>query len=588
MKPMAGMEPFSLPPSTRSSLADHLAFLYGAQRAPSVLARLEHLLSRNLRSPLSRPDSSHPLSQRDVFLITYPDQIQSPGRPPLEVLREWIDRRLSDLISGVHLLPFYPSSSDDGFAVIDYRAVDPAFGTWDAVGRLASRYRLMVDVVLNHISASSTWFRSFLAGDPSYEDFFIALDPQTDLTAVVRPRPTPVLARFETAAGPRHIWTTFSADQIDLNYSNPEVLLAMIDVVLNYVRRGAQVLRLDAAAFLWKQPGTSCVHLPQTHRLIQLLRTVLEIVAPWVWLLTETNVPHAENISYFGDGGNEAHWVYQFTLPPLILHTFLSGSSRQLTNWLSEIRPPSNGTCFFNFLASHDGIGLRPVDGILSQEETDRLVRTAQARGGLVSYRAASGGRLEPYELNLTYFDALNGPLDVERDPDTAAARFLASHAILLCLAGVPALYFHSLLGSRSDFAGYDRTGQPRSLNRQKLSLASLEATLTDPRSLPARVFEGLARLLRLRRSQAALHPAGPQEVLRLDPDVFAVLRTNPAADQQLLCLHRVRADPTVRPLRFTRSARREARDLVSGEVVSLDAIPLGPYQVRWLRLDEA
>lgn len=576
---------FSPPPPLLSRLADHLTFLYGEQRTPSLLARLEHLLSPSPQPPLPNPSRS--LTQQDVFLITYPDQVQAPGRPPLEVLADWLDRRLSDVITGVHLLPFHPSSSDDGFSVIDYRTVDPAFGTWDLVRRLASRYHLMVDVVLNHISASSTWFRSFLAGDPSYKDFFIALDPQTDLTAVVRPRPTPVLTPFETAAGPRCIWTTFSTDQIDLNYANPDVLLAMLDVLLNYVRCGARVLRLDAAAFLWKQPGTSCVHLPQTHRLIQLVRTVLDAAAPWVWLLTETNVPHAENISYFGDGSNEAHWVYLFTLPPLVLYSFLRGSAASLTEWLAAVRPPSEGTSFFNFLASHDGIGLRPLDGILSQDEIDWLVDSVRARQGMVSCRAGRGGRLEPYELNLTYFDALNDPLERERHPDTAVARFLASQAILLCLAGVPGLYFHSLLGSRSDFAGYQCTGQPRSLNRQKLSLASLEATLSNRLSLSARVFDGLRNLLRVRRRQPAFHPAAPQQVLSLAPDVFAVLRTSPAGDQELLCLHRVHDHPPTRSLRFAHHRARQATDLLSGEKVSLDAIPLGPYQVRWLRLDE-
>ncbi len=581
-------ERLSLPPPALARLSDHLAFLYGEHVAPLLLTRLETLLHRHLQPPLPRPPTALPYSQRDVFLITYPDQVQAPRRPPLEVLRDWLDRRLADLISGIHLLPFFPSSSDDGFSVIDYRAVDPAFGTWDAVEQLASRYRLMVDVVLNHVSASSAWFRSFLNDDPAARDFFITLDPTTDLAAVVRPRPSPLLTAFDTGAGTRHVWTTFSADQIDLNYANPEVLLAMLDVLLGYVRRGVQVLRLDAVAFLWKQPGTPCVHLPQTHRLVQLIRTVLEIVAPWVRLLTETNVPHAENLSYFGDGHNEAHWVYQFTLPPLVLHTFLSGDATRLTEWLSPVNPPSPDCSFFNFLASHDGIGLRPLDGILSPEQIDALVKTVQSRGGRVSYRTAGTGRQEPYELNLTYFDALNDPAETDNDPDTAIARFLASQAILLSLAGVPALYFHSLLGSRSDYAAYRRTGHPRSLNRQKLSLASLEAMLNDPGSRPTRVFHGLSHLLRLRQRQAAFHPAGPQQVLSLAPDVFAVLRTSPRGDQRVLCLHRVHHRPAIRLLRFPLRGAGQAMDLVSGEGLSLQAIPLAPYQVRWLRLDEA
>ncbi len=583
---MADPERFSLPPPAEARLADHLAFLYGEQNVSTLLARLDALLRRHSPLPIPRPASALPFSQRDVFLITYPDQLQAPGQPPLVVLKDWLDRRLADLISGVHLLPFFPSSSDDGFSVIDYLAVDPAFGSWEAVEQLASRYRLMIDLVLNHVSASSAWFRAFVNDDPAYRDFFIRLDPSTDLSAVVRPRPSPLLTRVETAAGARHVWTTFSADQIDLNYAHPEVLLAVLDVLLHYVRRGAQVLRLDAVAFLWKQPGTPCVHLAQTHRLVQLLRTVLDAAAPWVRLLTETNVPHAENVSYFGDGSNEAHWVYQFALPPLVLHAFLSGDASRLTEWLSPLQPPSPECAFFNFLASHDGIGLRPADGILSQEQIHALVNAAQARGGLVSYRTVGAGRQEPYELNLTYFDALNPPGDAETHPDLAIARFLASQAILLSLAGIPGLYFHSLLGSSSDHAGHRRTGHPRSLNRQKVSLASLEAMLMDSRSRPARVFAGLSHLLRLRRSQAAFHPSAPQQVLSLAPDVLAVVRTSPSGDQRLLCLHRVHDTPTTRLIRFNHSRGQQALDLVSGEKVSLDSIALAPYQVRWLRLD--
>ncbi|MEW6568069.1 MAG: sugar phosphorylase [Chloroflexota bacterium] len=578
---------FSLPPPAREKALDHLAFLYGAERAPELLARLQQLLGRQLQSPIPRPASARPVSEQDVFIITYPDQVQSPGQAPLEVLSNWLEHGLAGLFSGVHLLPFYPSSSDGGFSVIDYRMVDPAFGSWDQVERLAGRYRLMVDAVLNHVSASSSWFRAFLAGDPCYQDFFICLDPATDLTAVVRPRSTPLLTRFETAPGPRFVWTTFSADQIDLNYANPDVLLTMIAVLLHYVRRGAQVLRLDAVAFLWKQLGTPCLHLPQTHRLVQLIRLVLSTVAPWVWILTETNVPHQENVSYFGDGSNEAHLVYLFALPPLTLHAFLSGNASRLTAWLSDARPPSDQAFFFNFLASHDGIGLRPVDGILTPEEIDVLVKAVQARGGRVSHRATIGTGLEPYELNLTYFDALNDPQELEQGLNRAVARFLAAQAILLCLAGIPAVYFHSLFGSRSDFAGFERSGRVRSLNRQKLSLTDLERMLKDPHSLASRVFEGYAQLLRLRRGHRALHPAGAQQVLDLGPDVVAVVRTSPEGDERLLCLQRVTGDPPLHELRLSLPPSQEATDLISGDRLRLGRVPLGPYQVRWLRLDQ-
>jgi sucrose phosphorylase len=577
-----------LPEALDQALADHLAFLYGSRRLPDLLSRLRKLIADNLRPPIPPPSGAGPLTEQDVFLITYPDQIRSPDEPPLRTLLRWLDARLAGAVSGIHLLPFFPYSSDDGFSVVDYRQVRPDLGSWDDVTDIARHYRLMVDAVINHVSIESAWFKGYLAGEPRFQDFFLTIDPDADLSAVVRPRNLPLRTRFAAPEGPRDLWTTFSADQIDLNYANPEVLFAVLEVLLDYVRRGAQLLRLDAVAFLWKEVGTTCIHLPQTHRIVKLIRLVLEAVAPWVSVITETNVPQDENLSYFGDGSDEAHLVYQFALPPLTLHTFLKGDATRLTAWAAGLRLPSDQVTFLNFLASHDGIGLRAVYGILTPKEIDALVREVLARGGRVSYRATGGAGREPYELNLTYFDALNHPQEVEQDVDRAVARFLASQAVLLCLAGIPAVYFHSLLGSRSDVAGFERTAQPRSLNRQKLPQAGLEAVLADAHSLASRVFTGCAHLLRLRRAHPAFHPGGSQQVLDLGPAVVAVLRTSPEANECLLCLQRVSGDPPQLGLRLSLPPSQEATDLVSGEKVRLSHVPLGPYQVRWMRLDQA
>ena len=278
---------------------------------------------RRSAARLSSPSGSpvERLSERDAILITYGDQVQSPPRLPLTVLADFCNRYLAGLVSGVHLLPFYPWTSDDGFSVRNYRVVDPALGDWRAVARFRRRFRLMFDAVINHVSARHAWFRGFRRGDSRYRNHFIVVEGNPDLSQVVRPRALPLLTRFETPTGEKAVWTTFSEDQIDLNFANPEVLLEIIDTLLLYVQHGAEFIRLDAIAYLWKEIGTPCIHLPQTHRIVQLLRAVLDEVAPHVMLITETNVPHADNVSYFGDGYDEAQMVYNFALPPLVLHT---------------------------------------------------------------------------------------------------------------------------------------------------------------------------------------------------------------------------------------------------------------------------
>lgn len=520
-----------------------LRAVYGEATARAWAPRFEALLERErARMP---PAATRPaaLTERDALLITYPDQLREPNRPPLQSLRDFATQRLAGVVSGLHLLPFYPWSSDDGFAVKDYFAVDPAYGSWEDVARLGGDFALMFDGVFNHLSAQSDWFRRSLAGDPDYRDFFVTVDGAPDLTQVVRPRALPLLTEFATAEGPRRVWTTFSADQADLNYRNPAVLLRVTEALLFYVTRGARFVRLDAVAYLWKEIGTSCLHRPQTHALIRFWRAVLDDLAPAVRLITETNVPHADNVAYFGDGTDEAHLVYNFALPPLVLHAFATGRAEILTDWARTLRTPAAQCTFFNFLASHDGIGLNPVRGILSGAEIDALVARARAHGGFISYRHQPDGSPAPYELNLNYLDALSNPAGDE-SPELTLRRFLTAHAILLSLPGVPGLYFHSLVGSRGDRAGAEASGIPRRINREKLARARLEAELDTPGSLRARVFHGLRELLGRRCDDPAFAPTAPAEYLAPDPQVFAVRRHRRGGRGSVWCLHNVSSKP--------------------------------------------
>lgn len=535
------------------------------------------------------PPTRTDLDQRDVFLITYPDQVQEAERPPLESLRHFCQSYLADLITVIHILPFYPWSSDDGFSVIDYRQVDARYGTWKHIQDFRQHFRLMFDAVINHISAKSAWFQSFLQGKPDYEKDFIAIDEEVDLSPVFRPRTTPLLTAFQTAQGEKRVWTTFSADQVDLNYRNPRVLLEIIDLLLFYAQQGASFLRLDAIAFLWKEIGTSCIHLPQTHAMIQLFRAVLEAVAPHVRLITETNVPHDENVSYFGDGTNEAHLVYNFALPPLVLHTLRTGDGSVFANWVASLALPSDQVTFLNFLASHDGIGVGPVRGILSEEEIERLVSGTLARGGFVSYKTNPDGSGSPYELNINYFDALSDPHG-EEPLEVQIRRFLAAHALMLALPGVPAFYFHSLFGSRGWPQGVQQTGQNRTINRQKLVRLELERELADPSSLRARVFSQLKRLIQARAAHPAFTPFGVVwSVVECPPSIFALHRQTRSGEHHALCLQNLSSQSQTFALSAAASILSLSRIWVeligkrTMELNRLSELTLEPYQTLWL-----
>ncbi|GMR09484.1 MAG: alpha-amylase family glycosyl hydrolase [Anaerolineae bacterium] len=561
--------------SPEQRIVDTLHALYGEARNSELTERVQGIIDnhRATQKASARPER---LTERDAVLIAYGDQVTEEGEAPLATLSRLLSDRLEGLISGVHILPFFPYSSDDGFSVIDYRRVSPALGTWADIRSIAADFRLMIDAVINHISSESEWAKAFRRGEPEHRETFIVLDPRTDLSEVVRPRDLPLLTPVETAEGLRHVWTTFSSDQFDLNFANPDIMMEILDLLLFYVRSGAQIIRLDAIAYLWKQVGTRSIHMPQTHQAVKLMRAVLDSAAPGSLLITETNVPHEENLSYFGDGGDEAHMVYQFALPPLTLHTLISGDSSRLTEWATDVQAPYNNVTFFNFLASHDGIGLRPAAEILTDEELEALVALPARSQGDVSYRAVPGSGRSPYELNVTYLDALTDPRE---HPSRGVDRFLTAHAIMLAMPGLPGIYFHSLFGSRNDVDGVQRTGRARSINRQKLDLPSLMAELDVETSDRHRIFEGFAWLLRARASHEAFSPWEQSQVIDVGSEVFGLIRSS-ASGRRVLCLHEVAGRGSE-----VRGAARSglASDLLSGDTVDAGLVRLAPYQSRWI-----
>lgn len=568
----------SLSYNVETDIRSHLKSLYPRQSKQIFDELLALLTDFSQRLPKTSTNSPH-LSEKDAILIVYGDQIQAPGEATLQTLSDTLKKHLKGVLNTVHILPFYPFSSDDGFSVIDYTAINATMGNWDNVTVLRKDFCLMFDAVINHISIQSDWFQGFLRGEAPYTDFFITVDPETDLSSVTRPRTHPLLTPFDTALGEKYVWTTFSSDQVDLDYKNPKVLLAIVEVLLTYVEHGAKFIRLDAIGYLWKEIGTSCIHLPQTHQVIRLFRSIFNAVAPQVIIITETNVPHIENISYFGDGFNEAQMVYNFSLPPLILHTLYTSDATTLSRWSANLKTPSKQTGYFNFTASHDGIGIVPAKGILSDAEIDNLVQKTLAHNGLVSYKTNPDNTQSPYELNITLFDALSDP-NSDEPQSLKVARFIVSQAIMLALSGVPGIYGHSFVGAHNNLIGVEETGRARTINREKWLQSEFESALANPNTIAAQVFKQYTQLLKIRTSHLAFHPFGKQHIISANPSLFIVVREAPNDSESVLCIHNVSP--------FTQTYKPEIisplEDLSSGDIISASELILQPYQVRWLR----
>ncbi|AOV16553.1 hypothetical protein BJI67_05240 [Acidihalobacter aeolianus] len=508
--------------------------LYECAGMDEAIAGLESRLSEGLPEVRPRP----PLSERDALLITYGNTFSAPGEAPLATLRRFLRDHVGSAISLVHLLPIFPYSSDDGFSVVNYREVNHELGNWDNIVAIGAEYGLALDLVLNHCSRSHLWFQDYIRGEAPGRDYFVEADPDDPrLALVTRPRNSPLLTPVEVRdQGSRWVWTTFSADQVDLNFANPAVLLEFVDILLDYIRHGARIVRLDAVAYLWKKLGTPCINLPETHAVVKCLRLVVDAVAPGTQLLTETNVPQAENLSYFGDG-DEAHLIYQFSLAPLLLHALTLGRTSALRTWASAVPAPPPGASYVNFTASHDGVGLRPLEGLVSEADRDALLRRMRERGGYVSMRRLPDGRDSPYELNISYFSALGGD-----DGEVAQlARFLLAQTVALSLQGVPALYVQSLIATESDLLGVERTGQTRAINRRRWDYGELSGLLAREGSVQARCLSEIVRRLKLRQAHRAFHPEAAQQILDSDDGVFAVLRTPRPVDRgvsmPVLCL---------------------------------------------------
>lgn len=568
----------------RQRAGAELELIYGADKGQQILQRLTAMLARR-RANIAAAEHTTLWDEQSQILICYGDSLKPDegDEPPLKTLDHFIATRLNNTFSGVHVLPFFPFSSDDGFAVVHYAEVNPDVGSWQEIQHLATRVQLMADLVLNHISRESLWFTDYLADMAPGRDYFIELPPDTDVSMVTRPRATPLLAPVYTRRGKRYVWATFSKDQIDLNYANPDVLMEMLNILINYLEHGIRIVRLDAVAFLWKELGTACIHLPQTHAVVRLMRAILDYLAPGSLLITETNVPHQENLSYFGDRSQhaapEANMVYQFTLPPLLIHTLTTGDASAFAEWAASLPELPDDCTYFNFTASHDGVGVRALEGLLPPHEIEQMLELMKRFGGYVSMKANPDGTDSPYEMNITYFDAMKG---TRKGEDAwQIIRFLCSQSIMMGLKGIPGVYFHSLTGTTNDYGNVSRDGGLRAINRKKWRVSELEDQLKAV--TPTRfVFKAMTQLLNVRRREPCFHPNAPQQILDLGPGIIAFTRGPLAGGRLLLAIHNVTEHP--REITLPDSlANRPWENLLKHQQEHEHDLQLKPYYSAWL-----
>ncbi|MBN2348910.1 MAG: sugar phosphorylase [Bacteroidales bacterium] len=571
------MKEDTIPAEIKGSIIARLNKLYEHKLSPEFINRFLSLLPEQ---PGLESSKQKKWTEKDIILITYGDMIKSNNLAPLKTLEKVLTNHLKDEISCVHILPFFPYSSDEGFAVIDYYKVNHALGGWEDIKSINSQFDLMVDLVINHISSHNKWFTNYKADKIPGKEYFIETDPAEDISQVVRPRNLPLLTPVDTVMGLRYVWTTFSPDQVDLNFKNPEVLYEMIRILIFYISKGARIIRLDAIAFLWKQTGTSCIHLWQTHEVVKLIRDVMDYIDPKLILLTETNVPNNENLSYFGDG-DEAHMVYLFSLPPLLLFTLFSGNSGYFNTWGKKIRKLDAGKTFFNFTSSHDGIGVRPLEGLLPENKFNELLETMKDFGGLISTRKNNEGFESPYEINITYFDALKGTR--KGIDNLQKERFICSQIIMLTMKGIPAFYMHSLLGTHNDLEGVEHTGKPRAINRKRMQYEKLLKNLhaDTPESY---IFNTLKQLIGIRKRHSIFHPDNPQEIIAYKNHYIIIKREDNRTREILYSISNISSDIQITELSKIIQTPGNYKELIRDKIINSDSeFQMKPYETFWL-----
>ena len=519
------------------------------------------------------------ISEKTSLVISYGDNIYSNQSRSMKIFQKFFQKNLEKLFDTIHFLPFYPSSSDSGFAVKDHYQIDKKIGNWSDLKKISKSKKIMADVVINHASARGLWFKNFLKRKKPGKDYFLTVNSKFNTSKVVRPRDHKLLKKIKIFEKNDYLWRTFSPDQIDLNFKNPSVLLRFIKIIIHLINNGVTIFRLDAIAYLWKQNGTKCINLSQTHEIIKLLRVVTSLLNVQTLIITETNLPEKENLSYFGKN-NEANWVYNFSLPPLLIHAFLFENSSYLNQWSRKLPSTKHGNCYLNFIASHDGIGIRPTEGILNEKTLSSFLKRLKKNGSKFSYRKVQNKSKKVYEANITVFDALRKS-DFDPKGLFFLERYISAHAIMVSFEGVPAVYFNSLFGKSNDEAKYIITGNNRDVNRYKWNFNNITTKLRDKKSKQSIFYRNIGALLETKRKQKAFHPNASRININLGPKIFCFKRISKDKKQSIICMTNLSSK--IQTPNFKKIGNY--RDLLNSNLKFREgtSLILKPFQTVWL-----
>ena len=519
------------------------------------------------------------ISEKTSLIISYGDNIYSNQSSSMKIFQKFFQKNLEKLFDTIHFLPFYPSSSDSGFAVKDHYQIDRKIGNWSDLKKISKSKKIMADVVINHASARGLWFKNFLKRKKPGKDYFLTVNSKFNISKVVRPRDHKLLKKIKIFEKNDYLWRTFSPDQIDLNFKNPSVLLRFIKIIIYLINNGVTIFRLDAIAYLWKQNGTKCINLSQTHEIIKLLRVVTSLLNVQTLIITETNLPEKENLSYFGKN-NEANWVYNFSLPPLLIHAFLFENSSYLNQWSRKLPSTKHGNCYLNFIASHDGIGIRPTEGILNEKTLGSFLKRLKKNGSKFSYRKVQNKSKKVYEANITVFDALKKS-DFDPKGLFFLERYVSAHAIMISFEGIPAVYFNSLFGKSNDEAKYIITGNNRDVNRYKWNFNNITTKLRDKKSKQSIFYRNIGALLEIKRKQKAFHPNASRFNINLGKKIFCFKRISKDKKQSIICMTNLSSKKQT----FRFKMINNFKDLLNSKVKfkKKNSLTLKPFQTVWL-----
>lgn len=475
------------------------------------------------------------ISEKTSLIICYGDSIYSNKKKSIKVFKTFFQKKLEKYFNTIHFLPFYPSSSDSGFSVKDHYKIDNKLGNWSDIKKISKSNDIMADMVINHSSARGLWFRNFLKSKKPGKDYFLTVDSKFDTSKVIRPRDHKLLKGINIFNKKEYLWRTFSEDQIDLDFKNPSVLLRFIKIMIYLIQNGVTILRLDAIAYLWKENSTKCINLKQTHEIIKLFRIIINLLNVQTIIITETNLPEKENLSYFGKN-NEANWIYNFSLPPLLIHAFLFENSSYLNKWSENLPNTKYGNSYLNFIGSHDGIGIRPTEGIFNKKTLKNFIKRLKKNGSKFSFRKVQNKSKKVYEANITVFDALKKS-DYDLKGKFFLERYISAHSIIISFEGIPALYLNSLFGKSNDEAKYIITGNNRDINRYKWNYKNISKKLDNKNSKQSIVYKKISNLLRVRRKQKAFHPNASRHNINLGSNFFSFKRVSIDKNQTIICI---------------------------------------------------